>query len=45
MTEISWIEILLAGLYNPEGRDLRRLGFALCQFRLDSCPPAANDDQ
>lgn len=43
MNEISWIEILLAGLYDTEGRDLHRLGFALCQFNLFSCPVAAND--
>lgn len=44
MTEISWIEILLAGLYDAEGRDLNRLGFALCEFSLASCPEAANDE-
>lgn len=44
MNEISWIEILLAGLYDPEGRDLNRLGFALCEFNLMSCPDAANDE-
>lgn len=44
MNEISWIEILLAGLWDTEGRDLHRLGFALCQFNLMSCPAALNDD-
>lgn len=44
MDEISWIEILLAGLYDTEGRDLHRLGFALCEFNLFTIPPAANDD-
>lgn len=43
MTPISWIEILLAGLYDPEGGDLHRLGFALATFNLSTCPDADND--
>lgn len=43
MTPISWIELLLAGLYDPQGGDLHRLGFALAQFDTGTCPAAAND--
>lgn len=41
---MSWIDELLASLYDMEGRDLHQLGFALCQFDLFTCPEAANDE-
>lgn len=44
MNEVDWIAALLASLYDPEGRDLHRLGFALAQFNVDTCPAALNDD-
>lgn len=42
--EPDWIAALLASLYDPEGRDFHRLGFALAQFNLNTMPAALNDD-
>lgn len=44
MKEPDWIAALLDSLYDPEGRDLHRLGFALAQFNLNTVPGVANDD-
>jgi hypothetical protein len=41
---MSAIDAILASLYDMEGRDLYRLGFALAQFNLDTFEDAANDD-